>query len=101
MRRTKTPTQPEMPIEERFAHCHPGFQDEIVRIAKVAGLAPLQVFALWRKYSDECSSADQSPVMFEFMQWYTGQLGGNLQALRAAVFPDETTYEAECDAATE
>lgn len=63
-------------LKDRFAKTHPTFQATITRIAEQSPkLQPLGVFSLWRAYSQECDAADQSPVMFEFLQWYSKQLG--------------------------
>lgn len=68
-----------------FAQTAQGFQAKINAIAKVANMTGDEVFALWRKYSAQCTNYDQSPVMFEFVQWYAAELGGNQRALQDAL----------------
>lgn len=63
-----------MTIEERFEGTHPGFQSKIKALAQRAGLGPLDVFAMWREYSDTCSAYDQSALLSEFEQWYADKL---------------------------
>lgn len=46
------------------------FQDEINVLAELSGKSVESVLSDWRKYSQECQSFDQSPVMFEFCEWY-------------------------------
>lgn len=73
-----------MTLEERFAHTVPVFQLRIQRIAAVAAMQPLEVFALWREYSDYCSNCDQSALLWEFVEWYAEKLGGDRAALHKA-----------------
>jgi hypothetical protein len=70
MKTTKT----ERPLTERFAETHPSFRAKIQAIAGKAEMTPLDVYALWLEYSDQCSSFDQSAVMSEFEQWYSDRL---------------------------
>lgn len=60
----------------------PGFQQKVAAIAAVAGQPAAQVFALWREYQAKC--CDQSAILFEFVQWYRRDLGGDVQALITA-----------------
>lgn len=64
---------------------HTSFQSKIHLIGEVCGKAPEAVYALWRKYSASCDSADQSAILAEFVEWYRADLGGDAEALRAAV----------------
>jgi len=50
------------------------FIEEIEAIAARCGKAPAEVYALWRKYSDECRGADQSAILSEFQEWYKADL---------------------------
>lgn len=70
---------------ELFAGTAPEFQATITRLAEVASLEHLAVYKLWRKYCDDCSNADQSAILWEFIQWYLKDLGGNKEALEAAI----------------
>ena len=63
------------------------FQQSIGRIATVAGKTTLEVYALWRKYSDTCQGSDQSALLGEFIEWHKPALGGDMTALRAALEP--------------
>lgn len=65
--------------------CAEGFRAEIQALAAVAGMTPDQVFGLWQEYARRCSMGDQSAVMFEFIQWYAADMGGNQAALQDAV----------------
>jgi hypothetical protein len=83
---TAQPTQPAPDdLAARFERTHETFKESIGRIADVAGKTVLEVFALWRNYSNDCSSADQSAIMGEFVNWYRDQLGGNRAALEDAL----------------
>lgn len=64
---------------------HPNFQAKIGRIADVAKLSPGDVYGLWCKYSKQCSDADQSAVMEDFVQWYSEALGGDRSVLNKAI----------------
>ena len=71
---------------DRFQNTHEDFKVKIARIAIVSKtLTPLDVFALWRKYSVQCESSDQSALLGEFIQWYLADLGGNKTDLQAAI----------------
>ncbi len=74
-----------MNLEESFNHTCPEFQAAIGRFASIAGKPPLVVYRLWCEYSQECSGSDQSALLWEFIEWYRPQLGGNAQALREAL----------------
>lgn len=80
---------PSMTIAERFAGTHPNFQATLSRIASVARKDAIEVFALWRDYSDRCQSYDQSALVGEFIQWYSADLGGDVEALRQAEFASD------------
>jgi hypothetical protein len=54
----------------------------MTRIAMVAGMPVLSVFALWRKYSE--AQYDQSALVGEFVEWYAADLGGDKELLRKA-----------------
>jgi hypothetical protein len=47
----------------------PGFRDEITALADKNGLTREEVVIMWRAYVKTCEGFDQSPVMFEFIQW--------------------------------
>ncbi len=68
-----------------FAQTAQGFQFQINAIAQVANMTSDQVYELWRRYDKQCTMYDQSPVMFEFVQWYAAELGGNQRALQDAL----------------
>lgn len=68
-----------------FAQTAQGFQFQINAIAQVANMTSDQVYELWRRYDKQCTMYDQSPVMFEFVQWYVAELGGNQRALQDAL----------------
>ncbi len=68
-----------------FTSTAPAFQAKINALASVAGMTGQEVYELWRKYDRQCTMYDQSPVLFEFVQWYTAELGGNQQALMDAL----------------
>lgn len=66
---------------------HPDFQVTLARIAAVAGKDTLEVYALWRDYAEKCY--DQSALVWEFVQWYAMDLGGDVEALHSAEFGPE------------
>lgn len=69
-------------MEQALRKTHPGFQANIASIAKVAGQSDVQVYVLWKEYQNKC--AGQSAILFEFVQWYRIELGGDIQALLSA-----------------
>ena len=58
-----------------FAETHPVFQKRVNKLAEHSALDVEGIYSLWRKYADDCQGYDQSPVMFEFIQWNKDQLG--------------------------
>jgi hypothetical protein len=68
-----------------FTSTATAFQAKINTLAAVAGMTGAEVYELWRKYDRQCTMYDQSPVLFEFVQWYTAELGGNQRALMDAL----------------
>lgn len=73
------------PLSEIFLGTCATFQQNIHRIALVAQKPVLDVFAMWREYSQRCDNSDQSPLLAEFVEWYRTELGGDLRALRVAL----------------
>lgn len=69
-------------LAEQFDRTHENFRARMTRIAIVAGMVPLAVYALWRKYSEACY--DQSALVGEFVEWYSADLGGDKELLRKA-----------------
>lgn len=69
-------------MEQALRKTHPGFQQNIAAIAQVAGQSDVQVYVLWKEYQDKCG--DQSALLFEFVQWYRSELGGDIEDLIAA-----------------
>lgn len=61
-------------LAERFAGTAPVFQAHIRALAATARKTTEAVYALWLKYAKDCESGDQSPVLFEFEQWYKDDL---------------------------
>ncbi len=45
------------------------FATWLAEIAIVNDKKPSEVLAAWKKYCQDCTSSDQSPVKFEFLQW--------------------------------
>ena len=72
-------------LAKSFARTVEGFQATIMRIAMAADMPRLAVFALWRKYSQDCSNSDQSAVLGEFVEWCAKDLGGDKELLRRAI----------------
>ncbi len=77
-------------LRRQFSKTAEQFQATIKRIADAAQMSALDVYSLWREYSDACISGDQSPVMFEFIQWKQKELGRNEAMLRQALESDYT-----------
>lgn len=46
----------------------------IAGIAEQHHKTPEQVLGWWREYAKDCRAFDQSPVEFEFLQWYAAKL---------------------------
>ena len=76
------PTPENRRLAEQFDRTHEHFRARMTRIAMVAGMVPLAVYALWRKYSEACY--DQSALVGEFVEWYSADLGGDKELLRKA-----------------
>ena len=66
----------------KLENCAPEFRRRMAAIAAIAGKPVEEVFALWREYSAACSAADQSAIVWEFVEWYAPKLGGDVNALR-------------------
>jgi len=77
--------RPEMTLEERFANTVESLQKTMGRIAQVANLSTMKVYAMYREYQLTCQSYDQSAVMGEFIEWYRAKLGGNRELLDDAI----------------
>jgi hypothetical protein len=43
-------------------------------VASEHGKTPEQVLEWWKEYARDCRIMDQSPVEFEFLQWYSKKL---------------------------
>jgi hypothetical protein len=69
----------------QFTQTDQRFQDQINAIAGVANMTGEQVYELWCKYDRQCALYDQSPVIFEFINWWGADLGGDRCALSNAV----------------
>ena len=82
----------------KFENTAQGFQDKIYAIAAVAGKTADQVYELWRKYDLQCSQYGQSPILFEFINWYAAAMGGNPAALSKALQDAEEMVAAMEDA---
>jgi hypothetical protein len=54
----------------KLDECVPAFRQEIALLAAANGKTPGEIYSLWCDYVERCDSADQSPVLFEFRQWY-------------------------------
>ena len=57
-------------LQAKFNQTAPEFQAQIKAIADKFKKPVLDVYALWREYSETCRLYDQSPVLFEFENWY-------------------------------
>ena len=76
-------------LRQQFSKTAEQFQATIKRISDVAQMSVLDVYSLWVDYATDCRSFDQSPVLFEFIQWKQKDLGGNETLLRQSI---ETEY---------
>lgn len=74
-------------MEVRFAKTAQSFQAAIGRIATAVNWSKWDVYALWLEYAETCRNCDQSPVLFEFIQWHAKEMGvtSNHAGLRAAI----------------
>ncbi len=70
-------------LQDRNRDTAPEFRCKIRRIAALANLDEMAVYALWREYEEQ--SVDQSAILFEFIRWYESKLGGNRDALTSAI----------------
>lgn len=57
-------------------HVVPEFRAWLAEVGKPSGKTPEQVWVLWRNYAKTCEDFDQSPVEFEFLEWYKADLAG-------------------------
>ena len=57
-------------LMERFYECHPSFREHIANLGNKYRLNITEVYGCWREYCRDCSNFDQSPVLFEFENWY-------------------------------
>lgn len=73
-----------MTLAQSFSETCAQFQSKVERLAEISGLETLQVYALWHKYSQQCEFADQSALLWEFVEWYKKDLGGDMTRLRGA-----------------
>jgi len=64
---------------------HPTFQGAIFEISKLAGKTSDEVYDLWKEYAAYCQAADQSAILFEFVELKRNELGGNFEQLRTIV----------------
>lgn len=69
----------------QLAQTEQRFQDQINAIAGVANMPSDQVYELWCRYARQCTLYDQSPVIFEFINSWGADLGGDRCALSNAV----------------
>lgn len=69
-------------VTKSFMQCVPEFRSRIMGIARVAGKPWLDVYKMWRVYSE--ANYDQSALVSEFITAKLPELGGNLAALEAA-----------------
>jgi hypothetical protein len=76
------PSQAETALAGQFERTHETFRARMTRIAMVAGMPVLSVYALWRKYSE--AQYDQSALVGEFVEWHAADLGGDKELLRKA-----------------
>lgn len=63
-----------MTLMERYSKTAPEFQDYVASLATRHNKAIEQVYSWWREYCDACQNYDQSPVQFEFENWYSSSL---------------------------
>ncbi len=61
-------------VMERFAEADGTFRDYVDGLAAVHGKSVEQVYRWWLEYAERCDNCDQSPVLFEFEQWYAEKL---------------------------
>lgn len=62
------------PTGENVAALDPGFVERINFLAAQCGKTNVQVYALWKKYAEDCRISDQSAVLPEFEDWYKKDL---------------------------
>ena len=58
----------------KFTQTYPEFQRHLQDVADKYEKPVATVYEWWRKYSDTCRDYDQSPVLFEFENWYKSDL---------------------------
>lgn len=59
---------------KRFPTLAPNFQKYIVDLSQKHNKPTLYIYGLWCEYSGQCFLYDQSPVQFQFEDWYKKQL---------------------------
>lgn len=52
----------------------PDFRAWLAEIGRPTGKTAEQVYTLWVNYCRDCRNFDQSPVEFEFLNWYRKDL---------------------------
>ena len=64
---------------------HPTFQAKIARLADLSGKTGEEIYARWRGYTEDACGFDQSPLLWEFVDWQKEWLGVDVNAAREAV----------------
>ena len=56
--------------DETKVKMHEGFVDFLYDIASKNDREGDDVYQMWREYSEKCTCMDQSPIRYEFLNWY-------------------------------
>lgn len=76
-------------LAKTYANTCESFRRKIEGISRLANLPVWSVFTYWREYSKNCSDSDQSPILGEFVEWYSAKLGGDRNALQEVLRENE------------
>lgn len=61
-----------------FEKTHPEFQRRLQELADKYEKPVERVYEWWKNYTKTCQDYDQSPVLFEFENWYGADLKGGV-----------------------
>ena len=57
-----------------LAETHPSFLAKVQALAEKTGKPGDTIYGWWREYATDCHNFDQSPIWFEFLEWYKVKL---------------------------
>ncbi len=79
-----------------LSNVHPKFLQWLTDVAVANGKTTKQIYDLWRGYSRDCQSFDQSPVQSEFLRWHKFKEGQFHGTTCCTVKAHQYVRESEC-----